>query len=195
VTLCLDMQKGTENPDASARQKAERMEQFLMISSSMQAIEKTGDVHFNPDQWLRASSTMSSAASAFPESSSAAAASSAECPALADIAHGSLDKATDTERRPVASSPSTSSITGGCPYSAQVFKQKEAHPTKQFVFGVGPRTCLGQNLAIVELVSFLIVLARDVKEVQMSVEEQERKMGLFFPPPTGLPLRFIPRSN
>jgi hypothetical protein len=191
----LDIQTGTRQADASARQEAERVQQFLIISSSMQAIEKTGDVYFNPEQWLRPSSTMSSASTAFPESSSAAAASSVECPALADAAQVSLNVATETDKRPAASAPSTSSITGGCPFSAQVFKQKEAQPTKQFVFGVGPRTCLGQNLAIVELVSFLIVLARDVKKVRMSVEEKERDFGLFFPPSTGLPLRFIPRGD
>jgi hypothetical protein len=34
-----------------------------------------------------------------------------------------------------------------------------------------------------------------VKEVQMSVEEQERELAQFFTHPTGLPLRFIPRCH
>jgi hypothetical protein len=161
----------------------------------MQAIKETGSVHFNPVQWLRPSYKVSSAATAYLESSSLATSPSFKCPGLAGTTQVPLEVATDTDKRPAASPPSTSPLTGGCPFSAQVFKQKEAQVTKQFVFGPGPRTCLGQNLAIAELVSFLIVLAREVKEVQMSVEEQERKMSLFFPPPTGLPLRFIPRGH
>jgi hypothetical protein len=171
------------------------MEQLLIISSSMQAIKETGDVHFNPMQWLRPSFTMSSGATAYPESSSASTSSSVKCPALVDAAQASLEVATDTDKKPAASPPSTSQISGGCLFSSQVFKQKEAQAAKHFIFGVGPRACIGQNLAVVELVSFLIVLAREVKAVQMSVEEQEREMAIFFPPPTGLPLRFIPRVH
>jgi hypothetical protein len=171
------------------------MEQFLMVSSSMQVIEETGEGHFNPLQWLRPQATMSSAATAFPESSSAKTSSSLKCPVVADAAQVSLEVATDTEKVPAASPPSPTSRTGGCPFSAQAFKHKEAQASKQFVFGVGRRTCIGQKLAIAELVSFLIVLAREVKEVQMSVEEQERELAQFFTHPTGLPLRFIPRCH
>jgi hypothetical protein len=160
----------------------------------MQVIEETGDAHFNPLQWLRPQATMSSAATTFPESA-AKTSSSLKCPIVADAAQVSLEVATDTEEVPAASPTSTTSTTGGCPFAAQVFKQKEAQASRQFVFGVGPRTCVGQQLSFAELVTFLIVLAREVKEVQMSEEEQERELAQFFSHPTGLPLRFIPRGH
>jgi hypothetical protein len=94
-----------------------------------------------------------------------------------------------------ADTSSASHSAGRCPFSAMSFKHKEAKATKKLVFGVGPRSCVGLNLAVTELVVFLIVLAREVKEVKISAEEQERKMAPVFPHPTGLPARFIHRNS
>lgn len=47
---------------------------------------------------------------------------------------------------------------------------------------------------MVEAIAFLAVMAREVKEVRMTVEEQERVTAPMFPHPTGIPLQFIPRD-
>lgn len=62
-----------------------------------------------------------------------------------------------------------------------------------FAFGKGNRSCLGQSLSIIELVTYLAVLAREVKSIQISEEEMERDfLGLH---PTGMPLTLIPNSQ
>jgi hypothetical protein len=185
----------------------------------MQAILATGDADFRPERWLSPASA-AGASSAYPgsvaeegaqytasksssngtstaESSSRGESSSLKGSVLQGSGELASELATVTEKSSisvaVASSPSHSA--GGCPFGAMSFKQKEAQVTKKFLFGVGPRSCVGLNLAVTELVVYLIVLAREVKEVKISVEEQERKMSAVFPHPTGLPARFIPRSS
>lgn len=73
-----------------------------------------------------------------------------------------------------------------CPFSGQEFKQREAASMKKLVFGVGPRTCSGQNLAVTEIAVLLVVLCHEVKGIKMAEEEQERPMAPIFPHPTGL---------
>lgn len=60
-----------------------------------------------------------------------------------------------------------------------------------FVFGKGARNCVGQNLAIIELVTVLAILGRQVATVDMTQEEQDREFFIIGDHPTGLPLRLI----
>ena len=63
-----------------------------------------------------------------------------------------------------------------------------------FVFGKGARSCVGRHLAVIELVAFLAVLAREVSAVKMSEKEMERPFTLLGGHPTGMPLQLLPRS-
>jgi hypothetical protein len=180
--------------------------------SCMQAIIETGEADFNPAQWLR-SASFAEASTLYkgsaseddmqcPDSASRSNGSSTiEAPSSileGSILQGAFERASELAafpgKSPEADASSTSHGAVGCPFIAQSFKQKEAQATKKLVFGVGPRSCVGQNLAVSELVAFLIVLAREVREVKISVEEQERQMAPVFPHPTGIPARFIPRK-
>jgi hypothetical protein len=183
----------------------------------MQAIFETGDSDFNPAFWLSPASAakastpfLGSAAvdgvqcSASESSSNGSSSAESSSRGSSSILEGSvLQAAGQLASEPTAitgdscgaDASSASHSGGGCPFSAMSFKQKEAQATKKFVFGVGPRSCVGLNLAVTELVVFLVVLAREVKEVEISAEEQERKMAPVFPHPTGLPARFIPRNS
>jgi hypothetical protein len=182
----------------------------------MQAIIATGDADWNPAYWLSPASA-AEASRSYPGSG---AEDGVQCPASkssssgtsttkssfegdSSILEGSVlqgagqlasELAMLTGKSSVADESFTSHSAGGCPFSAMSFKQKEAQVTKKFVFGVGPRSCVGLNLAVTELVVFLILLAREVKEVKISVEEQERKVAPVFPHPTRLPASFIPRN-
>lgn len=64
-----------------------------------------------------------------------------------------------------------------------------------FVFGKGIRSCPGHNLAIIELVTVLAVLGREVSGIKMSEEEIEREFFIIGNHPTGLPLTLQPRSS
>jgi hypothetical protein len=182
----------------------------------MQAILATGDADWNPAYWLRPASaaeasssyqgsaeggaqcpasTSSSNGTSTVESSSRSSSSILEGSVLQVAGQLASELSAVTGDRSGAVASPTSHSAGGCPFSAMSFKQKEAQATKKLIFGVGPRSCVGLNLAVTELVVFLIVLARDVKEVKMSIEEQERKMAPVFPHPTGIPARFISRNS
>lgn len=64
-----------------------------------------------------------------------------------------------------------------------------------FVFGKGNRNCVGKNLAVIELVSFLAVLGREVSAIEMSKMEKERQISMVGDHPTGLPLKLVPRAG
>jgi cytochrome P450 len=74
---------------------------------------------------------------------------------------------------------------------------REAAPNTargNFVWGAGPRRCVGQSLATAELLTAMCVVAREVAQIDMSPEEAERD----FPPfayPSGMPLRLMPRTS
>lgn len=127
----------------------------------MQAMESTGNDHFDPAQWLKQEPVSEQQASS---SESASGLSSSE--------------------------PAT-----GCPFShkAMVFDQKAAVPLRQLAFGTGPRSCVGQHLALAEMHAMMVVLCREVKEIRMSVEEQERPMAPLFRHPTGIPAQVVAR--
>jgi cytochrome P450 len=64
-----------------------------------------------------------------------------------------------------------------------------------FTFGHGPRRCIGQSLATVELVVLLAVVAREVSRIDMTPEEAARPFGNpVFGHPSGLPLTLVPRA-
>lgn len=81
-----------------------------------------------------------------------------------------------------------------CPFSGREFKQSEAANMQQLVFGAGTRRCPGQNIGTMAIVTLLVVLCREVKEIRMSQEEQDRPLCSVFPHPTGLPVQLIPRQ-
>jgi hypothetical protein len=183
----------------------------------MQAILATGDADFNPAFWLSPASAVEASSSyrgpgtedgvqcpASKSSSNGTSTANFSFEGDTSILGGSVLQGAGpvaseltalTGNRSVADASLTSLSGGGCPFSAMSFKHKEANATKKLVFGVGPRSCVGLNLAVAELVVFLIVLARKVKEVKMSVKDQERKVTPVLRHPTGLPACFIPRNS
>jgi cytochrome P450 len=65
-----------------------------------------------------------------------------------------------------------------------------------FTWGHGPRRCIGQSLATVELVVLLAAVAREVARIEMSQEEAARPFGNpVFGHPSGLPLTLVPRQQ
>ena len=58
-------------------------------------------------------------------------------------------------------------------------------------FGKGPRVCVGKNFSIIELVTALAVLVREVRGIEMSQKETDRELFLTGDHPTGLPLRLV----
>jgi cytochrome P450 len=64
-----------------------------------------------------------------------------------------------------------------------------------FVWGGGARRCLGEHLALVELMVTLAVLAREVQEIRMSDEEAALPFTSVLGHPTGLPVTLIPRDR
>jgi cytochrome P450 len=68
--------------------------------------------------------------------------------------------------------------------------------TGNFVFGAGPRVCVGQSLATVEATVLTAALAREVKEIRM--DEAEAAVPFFSPVfghPTDMPLTLVPRNG
>ena len=64
------------------------------------------------------------------------------------------------------------------------------------VWGHGPRRCIGQSLATIEITVFLATLAREAARVDMRPEEAARPFinPVFGPHPTGLPVTLPPRA-
>lgn len=61
-------------------------------------------------------------------------------------------------------------------------------------FGAGPRMCPGKQLATIEMVTLLAILARNVSKIEMSREELERDYFMIGGHPTGMPLSLSPRA-
>lgn len=58
-------------------------------------------------------------------------------------------------------------------------------------FGKGIRNCVGKNLAVIELVTALVVLGREVSGIEMAPEEIDREFFMIGEHPTGLPLKLV----
>ena len=65
-----------------------------------------------------------------------------------------------------------------------------------FVFGHGPRRCVGQSLATIEITVFLATLAREAARIDMRPEEAARpfRNPVRGAHPTGLPVTLPPRA-
>ena len=143
----------------------------------MQAIIQSGEGDFNPAQWLKPGKASSTSDDGTSQSG---------CPAGAS-SEPSLEVS--------AESPGTSDASSICPFSGQEFNQRKAAHTRKLLFGAGPRTCSGQNLAVTEVVTVLVVLSRYVKSITMSKEEQERPIAPVFRHPTGMPVELVARHT
>jgi cytochrome P450 family 709 len=62
-------------------------------------------------------------------------------------------------------------------------------------FSLGPRSCTGRNLAMVEIVTLMAVLAREVAAIHMSPDEMNRAFNALLPHPTGMPVRLVARKR
>jgi cytochrome P450 len=62
-------------------------------------------------------------------------------------------------------------------------------------FSLGPRSCTGRNLAMVEIVTMMAVLAREVAAIHMSPDEINRPFNALLPHPTGMPVRLVARKR
>jgi cytochrome P450 len=60
-------------------------------------------------------------------------------------------------------------------------------------FGVGPRRCVGQSLATIEILTARAILAREVQSIEMLSDEMDLDFFLF-EHPTGQPLRLVARK-
>lgn len=63
-----------------------------------------------------------------------------------------------------------------------------------FVFGKGARNCLGKNLAVTELITFLAILGREVSSIEMSQEVQQTEFSILGDHPSGMPLKLVPSA-
>ena len=57
----------------------------------------------------------------------------------------------------------------------------------KLAFSSGHRQCVGNLLAQTQLMTVLIILAREVKQIDLSSEEQARVFSATFGHPTGMP--------
>lgn len=148
----------------------------LNLQSCLQGIKESGQGGFDPTQWLRPTvSSLDSVPESVPDSNTSE--PKASCP----------EGYTTSEAPTEASTPK-------CPFSGQEFKQKEATGMKKLVFGTGLRSCSAQNLAVTEIIVMLVLLCREVKEIKMSEEEQDRHLAPTFPHPTGMPVQLVARN-
>ena len=64
---------------------------------------------------------------------------------------------------------------------------------KALAFSSGPRQCVGGHFALTQLMTVLIILAREVKQIELSSEEQARDFSATFGHPTGMPATVVGR--
>ena len=84
---------------------------------------------------------------------------------------------------------------GGTPDTAAAAAYRPSQGVESsLVFGAGPRKCLGNNLALMEMIAAIAVLARGAGGVRMSGEERDRVIFAMFAHPTGMPLELVPRG-
>lgn len=60
-------------------------------------------------------------------------------------------------------------------------------------FGVGPRRCVGQSIATVEVIMALVIMAREVDTITVPPEEHREPIDATANHPTGLPVTFTAR--
>lgn len=61
-------------------------------------------------------------------------------------------------------------------------------------FGTGPRRCIGQSLATVEIVTTLVIMGREIGTLDVPPAEHDIDFGASPEHPTGLPIRFTARE-
>lgn len=66
--------------------------------------------------------------------------------------------------------------------------------TGNLVWSSGPRRCAGQSLATVEIITCLIILAREVQRFEIPPEENDHDYFANQDHPTGMPITLIPRA-
>lgn len=61
-------------------------------------------------------------------------------------------------------------------------------------FGTGPRRCIGQSLATVEIITALVIMGREIGTLDVPPAEHDIDFGASPEHPTGLPIRFTARG-
>eukprot|EP00892_Ulva_mutabilis_P000151 jgi/Ulvmu1/10136/UM006_0090.1 len=62
-------------------------------------------------------------------------------------------------------------------------------------FGAGPRRCLGQNLAMVEVIMVLALMGREVDSMAINPKDHDLLGAATVKHPTGIPITFTPRAR
>ena len=60
-------------------------------------------------------------------------------------------------------------------------------------FAKGPKQCVGGQFAMNQLMTVLIILAREVKQIDLPSEEKDRAWSVYFTHPTGMPGTLVGR--
>ena len=79
--------------------------------------------------------------------------------------------------------------------AATAYRPAQHRVETSMAFGGGARQCLGNNLAVSEMIAVIAVLVRGAGGVRMAPEERERRTFAMFEHPTGMPVELVPRAG
>ena len=80
-------------------------------------------------------------------------------------------------------------------FTAGGMKARPNASADNLAFGDGPRRCAGQSLGTAELITFLVVLARECESFSVPPAEVAFDFPATSEHPTGMPVTFTPRTT
>ena len=158
--------------------------------TSLQGLRELGSdgSAFNPQAWLPSSPTPTSSQPRTPPANSTIHQHSSLAGAAADSCAMHTGHAATCPMH--ADSHSSQAHTSDDGRSTRFSRGKSV---KTLAFAIGPRGCVGAHFATNQLMTGLIILAREIKQIHMSSEEKDRPWSSLFGHPTGMPGTLVGR--